>query len=509
MLSVSMVVTVLLAVYGYNCYFLLRASRKYRSPELAILTDSRPEVAVHLPIYNEKYVLPRLLRSCVEMADTYDKRRVRIVLLDDSDDETAEEMDCLVKGFREEGFRVEVERRTCRDGFKAGALQGALEKTSEDFIAVFDADFIPPRDFLLRTVPYLLNDEKLGVVQCRWGHINRDYNFITRAIAIGIDAHFLIEQPGRYAAGCFLNFNGSGGVLRRKALEDAGGWQSDTLAEDLDASYRMQLKGYQILYLRGVESLGEIPPTVPSFKKQQGRWACGSIQTAKKVLPTLLRDRSYGLTKRFQALLHLTYYAVHPLMLGAFLLVLAAAFLNLDAISVGVMTWNALIGQTAPTTLEAAIIMIAKILVPAVLVAAIGIGALATWIFAGAAIRMEGLSLSQNMPSLFVLFLLGYGVSLNNTFEAGKAFFSRGEKLFRRTPKYAVESKKDDWVGKRYQVSLDKVALLEIVATAAGVLALLVATLNLNFGLVPYLALFTSAYGLVSFLTLIQSRKEM
>ena len=194
-------------------------------------------------------------------------------------------LDELVKDFLKKPIQIEVLRRGNRQGFKAGALQLALEKTEAEFIAVFDADFIPQPDFLVLTIPFFLEDEHLGIIQSRWTHLNQDYNMLTRAISLGIDVHFLIEQSGRYAAGCFQNFNGSGGVLRKKSLCEAGGWQSDTLAEDLDASYRIQLQGYRILYLKELLSPAEVPPTVPSFKKQQARWACGSLRTAKKLLP--------------------------------------------------------------------------------------------------------------------------------------------------------------------------------------------------------------------------------
>ena len=171
----------------------------------------------------------------------------------------------------------------------------------------------------------------MGIIQSRWTHTNREYNSLTKAIAIGIDVHFLIEQTGRYASGCFQNFNGSGGVLRKKALLEAGGWQADTLAEDLDVSYRIQLQGYRFLYINDLQSPGEIPPTVPSFKKQQGRWANGSLRTARKVLPTILSNRKLGLKKRVEAFIHLTGYMVHPLMFISFVLTFSATLLSVNS----------------------------------------------------------------------------------------------------------------------------------------------------------------------------------
>ena len=190
------------------------------------------------------------------------------------------------------------------------------------------------RIFSFAPCPILSRMKVWEVIQTRWTHINRNYNLLTRAIAIGIDVHFLIEQAGRYAAGCFQNFNGSGGVLRKRALMEAGGWQSDTLAEDLDASYRIQIQGYRILYLKDLQSPGEVPPTVPSYKKQQGRWACGSLRTAKKLLPTLMPNHNLGFRKRLQAFIHLTGYMVHPLMFTSFVLACLATLLRVDSFRV-------------------------------------------------------------------------------------------------------------------------------------------------------------------------------
>ena len=215
-------------------------------------------------------------------------------------------------------------------GYKAGALQIALQNTDAEFIAIFDADYTPRSDFLLRTIPYLLQDDQLAIVQSRWTHLNRYFNRVTSAVAIGIDVHFMVEQTGRYASKCFQNFNGSGGVLRRSALVEAGGWQADTLAEDLDASYRMQMKGYHILFLKDLTSPGEVPPTVPSFKKQQARWANGSLRTARKLLPSILPNPKIKLYQRLEAFIHLTGYMLHPMMFVSFLLASFGTIFEVD-----------------------------------------------------------------------------------------------------------------------------------------------------------------------------------
>jgi cellulose synthase/poly-beta-1,6-N-acetylglucosamine synthase-like glycosyltransferase len=313
--SLSLLLTLLFFLYGFNHYYLLSAARRYKKPVLPDPLTPCPNVSIHLPIYNERYVIRRLITACAAMAEVYGDEKVNIKILDDSTDDTRQEVDRIVEEYSHTKLRVEVIRRADRTGFKAGALQAGLEQTTEEYIAIFDADFIPPPDFLLRTLPYFVNDDHVGIVQCRWTHLNRTYNPLTKAIAIGIDVHFLIEQTGRFAAGCYQNFNGSGGVLRKQAILEAGGWQADTLAEDLDLSYRLQSKGYGILFILDLPCPGEIPPTVPSFKKQQGRWACGSLRTARKLLPAILRDPGLSFKMKLQSLIHLTGYMLHPLML--------------------------------------------------------------------------------------------------------------------------------------------------------------------------------------------------
>jgi cellulose synthase/poly-beta-1,6-N-acetylglucosamine synthase-like glycosyltransferase len=239
-------------------------------------------------------------------------------------------VDEIVTEYRQKNFDIHAQRRTNRLGYKAGALQIALENTQAEYIAIFDADYTPPKDFLLQTIPYLIQDQRLAIVQSRWTHLNRNYNRITRAVAIGIDVHFFVEQTSRYATQCFQNFNGSGGVLRKSALIEAGGWQADTLAEDLDASYRMQMKGYQVLYLKNVTSPGEVPPTIPSFKKQQARWANGSLRTARKLLPSILWNCKLKFYQRLEAFIHLTGYLLHPMMFISFVLASFGSIFEVD-----------------------------------------------------------------------------------------------------------------------------------------------------------------------------------
>ncbi len=501
----SLLLTVSFIVYAANQYYLLNASQRYVSPPLPDLPNFRPAVCIHLPVYNEKYVIARLLDSCTRMAGTYGRERVRILVLDDSDDGTSSEIDRLVEAYSEAGFRIEVMRRGNRAGFKAGALQAALDRTQENYVAVFDADFLPRDGFLERTLPYFAGDPSLGIVQTRWSHLNRDYNLLTRAIAIGIDVHFFIEQTGRFAASCYQNFNGSGGVLRRSAVLEAGGWQTDSLAEDLDLSYRMQRKGYRILYLKDVETPGEVPLTVPSFKKQQSRWACGSLRTARKILPSLLRDRNVDRKKRLQAFLHLTGYLIHPLMLTSFLMACLATLLGLGNT---VFSFNSpfasLRTHWSLTTLTAAGL---RPLLWGPLVTVIVVSTVAPWFSSIVTLKAQHLPVASNLASLLVLFLLGCGISLMNTIDAGKALLTSREWEFNRTPKYASLNDTGDWRSKIYQVPLDPGWAGEVLVVALGLLAILravsdSATVSLIL-LVPY----TSAYAFVLAMTALQSRR--
>lgn len=500
LLALLLLLTPFFFLYGFNLFYLLRAAAKYKPPDLPDPSSPRPPVSIHLPIYNERYVIRRIVAACARMAEEYGAERVRILIIDDSDDDTRKEVDAVVEEYLEKHIRIEVLRREGRQGFKAGALQLALDATKDDYIAIFDADFIPPADFLTRTIPCFVQDERLGVVQSRWTHVNRDYNLLTKAIAVGIDVHFLIEQPGRYADGCFLNFNGSGGVFRRSALLAAGGWQADTLAEDLDVSYRVQILGYRILYLRSLESPGEVPATVPSFKRQQARWACGSLRTARKLLPGLVANRELGLKTRLEAFIHLTNYMVHPLMFVSFVLACLAALLRVD-------TFRA--AQTAPLVSQGgSTASVPQSIVWGLLVSMVVLCTVSAWIYPVVALRAQGLKVSRNLASLLILFLLGCGISLNNTIEAGKALLTRRDWAFNRTPKYAIQDATGEWRGKAYQVPLDFVWYLEVALVCLGVVAMGYAAWRSDYGMLPILAPYTAAYAFVASLTVRQSRQE-
>ncbi|MGB3468155.1 MAG: cellulose synthase family protein, partial [Cyclobacteriaceae bacterium] len=290
---------------------------KHREKELDDTTDNssdeKPFVTVQLPVYNELYVIERLIEAIAKFDYPADKFEIQV--LDDSTDETVEKIAKKVAEVRDRGINITQVRRTKRTGFKAGALKYGTTLAKGEFIAIFDADFIPEKDFLQKTIPYFAN-EKTGMVQTRWGHLNKDYSLITQMQAFGLDAHFTVEQSGRNIADSFMNFNGTAGVWRKQCIEEAGGWQSDTLTEDLDLSYRAQLKGWKFKYLEDVISPAELPILMPAVKSQQYRWNKGAAETARKNIVNVLAAK-ISFRKKLHAFFHLLNSSVFVFLLIA------------------------------------------------------------------------------------------------------------------------------------------------------------------------------------------------
>jgi cellulose synthase/poly-beta-1,6-N-acetylglucosamine synthase-like glycosyltransferase len=306
-------VCTLLVVYGtYRIGLLLTYARaRQRSQQPPPPPLEWPVVTVQLPLFNERFVARRLLQAVANL--DYPKERLQIQVLDDSTDGTARLTRRLCTVLRRRGLDVVWLHRRRRSGFKAGALAAAHELARGDVIAIFDADFVPPSDFLRRSIPALMQPG-VGIVQARWGHLNRDASWFTRMQAILLDGHFVIEQSAREAAGCFLSFNGTCGILRRETIDAAGGWTSDTVTEDLDLSIRAQLRGWRIVYLSDLVVPGEIPTDANSFRSQQRRWTKGGVQVARKLLPSILRS-SLPVRVKLEAWFHLTCYGAYPLLL--------------------------------------------------------------------------------------------------------------------------------------------------------------------------------------------------
>lgn len=317
---------VVLTIYGGNLLWMaatyadrdrLRAGLPPPPDALPDPPDHWPDVTVQLPVFNEPRVVERLIDACAHL--DYPRRKLEIQVLDDSTDDTPERAARRVEYWQQRGIDVVHVRRPHREGYKAGALQNGLRMARGDFIAIFDADFVPGPDFLRRTIPELVGNEALGLLQARWGHLNDSASWLTRLQTIGLDMHFAIEQRVRAATGCFLTFNGTAGVWRRSCIESAGGWHGDTIAEDLDLSYRAQLAGWTFRYLDDVAVPAELPVTIGALRAQQFRWAKGSVEAALKLLPTLWRSAvSRGV--KLQGTVHLTAHLVYPFVLLAALI---------------------------------------------------------------------------------------------------------------------------------------------------------------------------------------------
>lgn len=313
-----------LFIYGANCYlmiglFLLR-QKKERARARTLFKigetlfdapEALPHVTTQIPLYNEANVTERVIRAVAAIEYPVNKHEIQV--LDDSNDETCAIVDSIAKELQAVGHDIQVVRRKDRVGFKAGALRYGMERCKGEYIAIFDADFVPPADFLQKMVPALKSNDKLSFVQARWGHLNPEKSLLTRAQRIGIDGHFMIEQCARSYNNLFLNFNGTAGLWRKQAIIDGGNWQDDTLTEDMDLSYRCQLAGWTAAYYPDVIVPAELPESYAAFKSQQFRWAKGSIQTALKIMPEVIRSKAPGFAKA-QAFLHMTHYCIHPLM---------------------------------------------------------------------------------------------------------------------------------------------------------------------------------------------------
>jgi len=317
---------VILAIYTSGQLYLLYTYLRHhqlnaagRAPEKhdPVNDAQLPYVTVQLPLYNERYVARRIIEAAAAL--DYPRDRLHIQVLDDSTDDTVELIQVRIAQLQADGLHIDVKHRVNRTGYKAGALADGLRSTNGEFVAIFDADFVPAPDFLRQTIPYFLANKDVGVVQTRWGHLNESDNLLTRSQAIAIDGHFVVEQVARSVGDLIFGFSGSCGLWRRSCIEDAGGWHSDTLTEDFDLSYRAHLKGWRFIYVRDIVVPGEIPPHMAAYKQQQARWAKGSTQVLLKLAIPLICSR-LSLRKRIMGLLQLFQYTIHPIMLLMFLL---------------------------------------------------------------------------------------------------------------------------------------------------------------------------------------------
>jgi cellulose synthase/poly-beta-1,6-N-acetylglucosamine synthase-like glycosyltransferase len=429
-------------------------------------------VTIQLPIFNEKYTIERLLKAVTKL--DYPSDRLQIQVLDDSTDNTANLTRQLVDEYKSRGINIEWVHRVDRRGYKAGALSNGLQNATGELIAIFDADFIPQPDWLKKTVP-LFKNRKLGCLQTRWGHTNRKFNSLTQVEAMAIDGHFIVEQAVRSQNDFFLNFNGTAGLWRRACIEDAGGWQWDTLTEDLDLSYRAQMRGWKIDYLPDVVVPAELPAHVDAFKNQQFRWAKGSFQVVRKILPRIFDDTKLPFHIRLLAVLHLTGYGVHPLMLALLILTLPVGLLAPDAF------------RLFPLSILA------------------GIGPPLLYLTAKAT---HSPPLLERIKLLPLLTITGFGLCLNTSVAVIEGLLGKGGSVFVRTPKLNLND------ARRHLRSVDKTYIAPLnplvwVEFALGIYALITGIVlgsTIGWGIVPWMIIYMLGFFYIGGMSLAQNR---
>jgi cellulose synthase/poly-beta-1,6-N-acetylglucosamine synthase-like glycosyltransferase len=448
----------------------------YQRSAFRLSIDKTPFVTIQLPIYNELYVVERLIDAVAKF--DYLKERFEIQVLDDSTDETVEIIARKIKEIQASGIDIQHIRRTDRKGFKAGALAYGMKICKGEFIAIFDADFVPPVDFLQKTIPHF-TAPNVGVVQTRWQHLNENYSLLTQLQAFGLDAHFTIEQGGRNAKNHFINFNGTAGIWRKSTIEDAGGWEADTLTEDLDLSYRAQMRDWKFVYLENVACPAELPVTMSAVKSQQYRWTKGAAECVVKNLRKLLSDSHLSVSTRLHGFYHLMNSAVF----------VAVFFLSILSLPVMLITsssdrFDVFFRYTALFQVS--------------------------WVILGCfywiSFRKTGLGFLEFVKR-FVLFLLFMmGLSFHNSIAVIEGWMGR-KTPFVRTPKFNVNNQSDSWQGNKYLTkSLGKSTWIELLLMLYFIVVLVIEIYLSNYGLVPFHLMLIVGYGSVLFYTFKQMK---
>jgi len=467
-------VLIVLAVYGWHRYYLVYLYMRNRGnePKPGPALDPLPVVTIQLPLYNEMYVANRLIEA-VSRID-YPRELLEIQVLDDSVDETRAIAEQSVRRHAEAGLDIKYYHRTDRTGFKAGALDAGLKVARGEFVAIFDADFIPAPDFLMQLMSHF-RAPKVAMVQARWGHINEDYSLLTKIQAILLDGHFILEHGGRNRGGRFFNFNGTAGIWRRVAIDDAGGWQHDTLTEDLDLSYRAQLRGWQFVFVPNVVAPAEVPVEMNAFKSQQHRWAKGSIQTCRKLLPTILRS-NLPLGVKVEAFFHLTANFNYILMCILSALMFPSMVIRYN------MGWYEMMLIDIPLFFAATFSFCNF------------------YVVCQREIHSDWRARIRYVPFLMSV---GIGLSINNTRAVLEALFNK-ESEFTRTPKYHIEGDADEWVGKKYRQSFAVQPLVELGLGLYFTATVFYALANQIYGTLPFLVLFQVGFLYTGLLSIVQ-----
>ncbi|MBL7686237.1 MAG: glycosyltransferase family 2 protein [Deltaproteobacteria bacterium] len=482
-IAIYFLILAILAVFGMHRYYIAylyyrHKNTRYTNPPAFEEIKDLPFVTIQLPIYNEKYVLPRLVKAVCGIE--YPKDKLEIQVLDDSTDETTESARNIVKAYASKGYPIVFIHRTNREGYKAGALHEGLQVAKGELVAIFDADFVPNSDFLKRLVPHFVSSPKVGMVQARWGHINPDYSLLTKAQSIFLDGHFVIEHTGRHRSGRFFNFNGTAGIWRKACIEDAGGWQHDTLTEDLDLSYRAQMKGWQFIFDPDLVVPAELPVEANAFKAQQHRWSKGSIQTAKKLVPKIIFAKIPWKAK-VEALFHLTNNFAYLLMIVLSLLMPFSIYFRYQ------LGWMHSFYIDLPLFFSATF---------------------SVTFFYTCAQREAYPDWKARLKYIPFNLALGIGLSVNNAKAVLEAIFNH-QTEFKRTPKYAIEKKTDQWKNKKYTNSFNWITFVELFLGVYFSLSLSYVIEQQIYVSIPFMILFQIGYFYMAFMGLFQSRTLM
>jgi cellulose synthase/poly-beta-1,6-N-acetylglucosamine synthase-like glycosyltransferase len=476
--TIFLMISWVILIYSINFYYLAYLSRnnvryERKRREKIELPANLPVVTVQLPLYNEKYVVRRLIDAVCRI--DYPKDKLEIQVLDDSDDDTIDLIRSIVEEYRFKGFDIVHIHRVDRSGYKAGALKAGLKICKGEFIAIFDADFIPPTHFLKHLVKYF-SDAKIGFVQCKWGHINEDFSTLTGAQAVSLDLHFLIEQKAKSFTHFFMNFNGTAGVWRKSCIDDAGGWHTTTLVEDMDLSYRAHMKGWKSLFLDDIVVDAELPVQINATKRQQFRWAKGAMQVALKLMADVLISRKVPPDTKLQSFIHMTRHIVNPLFLAQFLI-----FPMLLAMDFRLYTES-----WAPLLVVGTYIGLG----PGGYLAVIR----QTWKH----------QWKKKAWQFFFLNFLAAGITVNNTVAVFDAVLGKKNE-FLRTPKFGVVKKDDDWKSKEYVLPFTKTTLLEIFFAVYGFVAVFISIFSGNPLYAPMIALPTIGFVYTAYLSIAHS----
>ena len=473
-------VMILLAVYGVHRYQMVYLYYKYKKnyqPNPKALFTDLPFVTIQLPIFNEQFVIERLLEAICSI--DYPKDKLEIQLLDDSTDETQVVAAELVARYAALGSPIVYIHRTNRHGYKAGALDAGLKIAKGDLIAIFDADFVPPHDWLHNVVHHF-TDEAIGMVQTRWTHLNRDYSLLTQVEAILLDGHFVLEHGARSRTNDYFNFNGTAGMWRRAAITDAGGWQHDTLTEDTDLSYRSQMAGWKFKYLPEIECPAELPIEMTAFKTQQARWAKGLIQTSIKVLPLMFKADVPRRVK-IEAVYHLTANLSYPLMIVMTALLIPAIIVRFYQGWFQMLLIDVPLFTASTLSIGVFYVLSQKELFPK------------TWL--------------KTFLYLPVLMALGIGLTVTNTKAVMEALFGI-KSAFARTPKFAVAKKGEKSKANKYRKRLHWTPWVELAIGCWFALAIVYTFTNHQFFTWPFLLLFVGGYWYTGLMSLLQGRFE-